>query len=246
MSLAFGTAVNAAGTTVASQAVTLSDAAAAGDWIVVFATIATTAAHSNSQGSVSTVTSTGTVLTFTKRKALGLVAASSNWLDVEEWWAPVSSTINAGTLVVTAAFNQTCDDCNVAVVKVTGTPTGWDPNAALPATGQNTASTTPAVTGVSTTEVDTLTFIVMGALTTGIFGIPAGWTQLFTNDSAGGANFNTITVVYKLFVAAQTNQTYTSTSTATGNWSAIADAITSDALTTAKPQQPSPICVISG
>ena len=67
MSLAFGTPVNAAGTTVGSKAVTMSDAAASGDWVVVFVSIATTATHSGSQGSVSGVASTGTVLPVTKR-----------------------------------------------------------------------------------------------------------------------------------------------------------------------------------
>lgn len=236
MSLAFGTATNTAGTTVASKTTTLADAAAAGDWILVFASIATTAAHSNSQGSITGVTSTGTVLTFTKRKALpaGPMSVGSVWMDVEVWAAPVTSTINAGTLVVTAAFNQTCDDCNLAVVKVTGTPLGWDPNASLPATTTyllNSPSTTPAQSGVSTSAPDTLMFAVLGTCSTGVFGAPAGWTQLFTNDSAGGAQFNTITVVYKLFSSKQTNQTITSTGSTVNEWALIVDAITSDVVT---------------
>lgn len=230
MGLAFGNFATTPLHAVSSGNVSLADAAAVGDWIMLFIG----SENHNNTSPISTIVSGGS-LGWTKRKQSTL--SMTNGLDIqniEVWYAPVLSTIGAFSLTAAVTFANTIDGGNLAIVKVTGAPLGWDPNLSLPAVASNLTqvAATPSVSGVTTSNPDTLMIgVFAGCLTSGaqLLGTPTGFTQDVNLDELSGSNFETLVVVHQLFSTKQSGLTVAGSAGAQKQWGFIIDAITSDA-----------------
>lgn len=106
--------------------------------------------------SVATLAGTGTVGSFTKRKSIATSSLGANFADFEIWWALASTTLTGKTFRVN--LSQTPDTSFATAFAVSGadTVTPWDTNGSLPATLVQSTSGIPTVTGVSTSNANTM------------------------------------------------------------------------------------------
>lgn len=213
--------------TATPTALTLVAAVTAGDLVCFFVA-------NNKSGSyehLSTVTSVP-ALTWTRRWVQENDSTSSTIKSNQELWtAPSPAGNGASGLAITATFNASTDAITMAAWSITGLPTSqpFDPNGGLPYTNTNTlgSNTAVTVTGVSTNNNDTAIFGFYGSAAPGLPTVQSGWTQLVNFDNAGGSNFQTMFVEYKLFSSAQAGITISPTQSA-NQWQFTADAFTSD------------------
>lgn len=172
--------------------------------------------------STSSVSATG--LTFSKR-ASKVDATSDN--EVSSWYAIASSTFSGA---ITCHFNGTLDDGGVVVFGVSGanTTTPWDTSASLPALSTG-ASTTPSVTGVSTSNANDMILGLVGAgsgLLNGTSTMTAGsgFTSTIAKANPGGTLQQ---AEDKIVSATQSSVTinWGSALNSSDDWSMIGDAI---------------------
>jgi hypothetical protein len=226
--------VNAASTssqhgTATPTALTLAAAVTAGDLVCLFVVNNKTGSYQ----SVSTVTSSPS-LTWTKRwrQENDQTSGGTQKCNQELWTAPHPSGNGASGLAITVTFSASTDAICLGAWSITGLVNAapFDPNGALPATNVNTSSTGAAVSvsGVATTNTDTAIFGFFGNGSSGFPTAQATWTGIIGFDNAGGTNFGSMFVEYKLFSSPQSSFTITPSGGNQGLWQFTADAFTSD------------------
>lgn len=157
--------------------------------------------------------------------------AGGGYLTVETWWAHAPSAVTGIHATVTLSGNA--NTCNIHSFAVSGcnSPTSpWDPNVSIPKFNSDIsgASNTPTVSGVSTTDTDTLLIGVCSLVANGVTQVEAsGYTLILSSNmepGAGSQRTNTLTE-YKLVSSAQSGISVVTGNT-TGYWTVLADAIT--------------------
>lgn len=190
-------------------------------------------------GTVSSVTGGG--LTFAKRSGIiksGSVG-SNGYLDLEVWWAFSAGTLSGITFTVNyslpSATNFESAVMNMfGVTGFTGTSyhtTPWDQNVALPVTASNQASSTPTVSGINTTNTNTMVIVAFadcppsgGQFQSG-GSVPAGFTFIdAVSNTSGAVNNCNNGVAFEDFSSAQSGVSAAWSLTVT-NWCGIGDAL---------------------
>lgn len=212
-------------------ALTLTAAVAAGDY-VCFAIIndGTQASSGATYDSVASLAN-NSGLSFTRRFIFenDQTAGGTSKNNMELWVAKSAGIISGSTLTVTPTMTALVDAAVEAVWKVTGCDptTPFDPNGSLPARAVNTTSSAsaPSVSGVNTTNTDTVLFGFFGSPQNGLPAPPAGWTTLVSTSYAlGSTNFADMVIGYKVVSAAQSSLAVNFTNNE-GVWQLVVDAM---------------------
>lgn len=178
-------------------------------------------------GTAPTVSSvSGGGLTWTKRSSKsGLLRASNNPCDLEIWWA-LSTGIFSGTITITPSVSIDNAACSVFGVNGANTSSPWDANVALPANAEGNTGTANAVTvsGVSTTNANTMLLQFMGGVNSTTETAGSGLTLIDSATEAGGTYAAAIASQYQVVSAAQSGASL-SFGTNFDPWFSIADAI---------------------
>jgi Cadherin-like len=179
---------------------------------------------------VSSVTSPG--LTFAKRSSSNGSANGS----LEVWWALSAAALTAAT--ITVAFAATYDDASCVAFGVNGcnTVAPWDSNVSLPAHASFTSgSSTPAVTGVSTTQSNDFLIAAIGSVSgTNYNTAPSGWSLIDNAANGGGTFTSELDGIGKGVTSTQSSvtvtgaETMTSAGATTVGGEMIVDALTAD------------------
>lgn len=167
----------------------------------------------NVGGAIPNVTSItdGVGLTWTRRTKHQFTDSGGNGISLEEWWAQAPSGFGSGNGIA-GNFDQICDVVMeyAAVGGLGNLALPWDTNVSLPAAAHNASTTvasTPTVSGVSTTAVNTLVFAAIGSSQPGGSNpvAPTGFTSLEFQNTFNAS----LTISYKLLTGTLSSQTYT-------------------------------------
>ena len=191
---------------------------------------------------VSSVTASG--LTFAQRSSVTLGAPT--YQDTEVWWAVATSALASTVIRVTLA--GTTDDASLVAFGVSGanTTSPWDANAALPAAATGNPSTTPTVSGVSTSNPNDMILGFQGnGNNAGVVAVSetagSGFTLIRDVTNNGAANADDASAEYETVSTAQSGISVGfGTAMGTNNyWMIIADAIRAEGAPTPVPFQQS-------
>lgn len=215
--------------TATPAALTLSAAVAANDYICYLVINDGSSGGTVYQNVASIANSAG--LTFTRRWTFenDQTTGGTSKNNIELWTAKASGSIGAGLFNITPTMTAAIDGAAHAVWTVTGCDVSvpFDANGSLPARAVNTTSSSsaPAVSGVSTTNANTVLFAFYGSPNSGLPTPPAGWTTLVSlNYAAAPVNFADMVIGYKVVTATQSALSITFSNNEIV-WQLVADAM---------------------
>jgi hypothetical protein len=179
---------------------------------------------------VSTITDTAG-LTWTREAIIENTDPTTAIQVLELWWAPAPAQVTDDQLTVTLTTSTTT--FSITICAVAGCPTidaPWDSNVSLPATADNPSDTSgsdPSVSGVSTTNANTMVFFLQSTRQAGADLVaPSGFTDFgFENqEPSGGGNRTNIDMGFKIESSPLSGVTFTG-SPSVAPWAAIVAAI---------------------
>jgi len=180
---------------------------------------------------VTTVTDT-TGLTWQRRSQYQrALDAGGGYVTMELWWAHAPTAVTG--IHATINLDGSANTSNIQSFAVSGcnSPTSpWDPNVSIPKfnTDISGSSNTPTVSGVSTTDTNTLLFGICGLVANGVTQVQAsGYTLIISSNAepgAGSQRSNLLTEYKALSSALSSGSVVTGNTTA--YWTILADAIT--------------------
>jgi hypothetical protein len=154
---------------------------------------------------------------------------TGNSVGEEVWWALAATAQSAVTFTVNLSGTPTNSDAGCFAINGANTSTPWDVNGSLPATGTASSASAPTVTGVSTTNANTMLLGMYGTQTGSSSSVGASYTLIQVGGSFGN-------IGQEQQVVSGTQSSVTVSWTGNHNsWNMIADAI----------QQASPVTTIA-
>lgn len=165
--------------------------------------------HPSAIRTVSSVTSSPTSLSFTKRSAKSIAGTSAN-IALEVWTAVAASALSSESITVNA--NSTVDAGSIVAFGVNGvadTASPWDTEAGLPySTTLSNQAALPSQT-FSTSQADDLLLGISSGDKSASYGTaPSGWTLIQAANHFGSSRFSSLGLYYKSVSGAQSSASF--------------------------------------
>ena len=224
----------AATNTVASAAFTSSNS---NDVVIAFV--------NTTNGSSITVSSiSGGGLTWIKRKQFAITTSTFNFGSIEEWYGIAASPLSSQVITATLSGNSNSATITVFAISGGNTTTPFDVNVSLPATASDITgtSTVPTVSGVSTTNANTVLLSLVCLPGNNVtLTDPSGFTRIgLVSGFSGSPNFTNGSSQSDRNIVSLSQSSISVAYSTVANWGMLVDAVqAAGAAATLPPQRAS-------